>query len=74
MALYNLLKKFNKNKLFVETGIFHGDGIRSAIASNMFDEIHSIDINENYVEIAKNNFSNISLSVFVTFVFYAYPL
>ena len=58
MALYDLLKKFNKNKLFVETGIFHGGGIRSAIASNMFNEIHSIDINENYVEIAKNNFSN----------------
>ena len=38
-----VLKKYNKNHIFIESGSYLGDGIACAYNSNMFKEIHSIE-------------------------------
>ena len=42
-APQELFKQFNYNRIFVETGSYHGHGISAAL-NNKFDEIHSIEI------------------------------
>ena len=64
MPLFDLLKKYNKNKVFVETGTLYGNGVVSAYRTNMFDIIHTIEIKEDlynfcverYKEVDKINF------------------
>jgi len=46
-----------KPKVFVETGTYLGNGIKSVI--NDFREIHSIDIKKKFIENAEINFNNI---------------
>lgn len=45
--LLNILKKYNKNNIFIESGSYLGDGIICAYNSNMFTQIHSIEIKKN---------------------------
>ena len=49
-----LINKYNIHRICVETGTFHGEGIGRFLSTKMFDKIYSIDINENYVNKAKN--------------------
>tara|TARA_A100001015_G_scaffold151512_1_gene167976 strand:+ start:5421 stop:5981 length:561 start_codon:yes stop_codon:yes gene_type:complete len=61
---YQLITKYNQNKICIETGTFKGEGIGRFLQSNMFDKIYSIDINETYVERAKQiyrNYSNVNV-------------
>ena len=44
--LFNLLQKYNKNKVFIETGTLYGHGVIAAYKTNMFDEIHTIEIKQ----------------------------
>ena len=55
---YELILKYNKNKICVETGTFKGEGIGRFLTSKMFDNIYSIDINENYVNNARNMYKH----------------
>ena len=48
------IKKYNTNKVCVETGTFRGQGIGRFLSTKMFDKIFSIDINPDYVNAAKH--------------------
>ena len=54
--LRDILEKYNKNKIFIETGTWHGDGVVKAVKTNMFDQIHSIEIEENLFKNCLNRF------------------
>jgi len=58
----NLFEKY-KNKCFVETGSYKGDGIQKAIDAG-FDKIISIEITPKYYKLCKEKFqNNISVEV-----------
>ena len=50
---YELITKYNRNKICIETGTFKGEGIGRFLKSNMFDKIYSIDINEHMLKVQK---------------------
>ena len=62
--LLNILNKFNKNNIFIESGSYLGDGIICAYNSNMFNKIYSIEIKkELYDNLCKkfNSYDDIHL-------------
>jgi len=43
----DLFKQHNYNKVFVETGTYHGDGVRMALDAG-FDEVYSVEYSNNF--------------------------
>ena len=56
MERVNVFKNY-KNKFFVETGCFTGDGIQFAIESG-FEKIYSIELSDKYFNICKERFKD----------------
>eukprot|EP00933_Yihiella_yeosuensis_P031429 TRINITY_DN24993_c0_g1_i1.p1 TRINITY_DN24993_c0_g1~~TRINITY_DN24993_c0_g1_i1.p1 ORF type:complete len:230 (+),score=50.67 TRINITY_DN24993_c0_g1_i1:62-751(+) len=44
------------NKYFVETGFFHGEGAMKALSSGMFEQVISIEVNDDLVQRAQDKF------------------
>lgn len=62
--LLDIINKYNKNKIFIESGSYLGDGIICAYNCNMFSKIYSIEIKkELYDNLCKkfNSYKNINL-------------
>jgi len=55
--LLDVLKKYKKNNIFLETGSYKGGGIEVALAAG-FKKIISIEINPEYHNICKEKFKN----------------
>ena len=46
------------NKYFIETGSYYGQGIQSALNSNLFEEIYSIELAPHFYEHCKRTFAH----------------
>jgi len=55
----NIFNKYKKNKYFIETGSYMGDGIEKAIEAG-FENIISIEITPTYYELCKEKFKDYS--------------
>ncbi len=53
-----LFEKYNKNKVFIETGTYAGEGVRNAIFAG-YKEIHSIELAEKWYYYCKGYFKYI---------------
>jgi hypothetical protein len=52
------IKKYSKNKkVYIETGFFKGESTEIAFKAN-FEEVHSCDINEVFLEEGRKKFSH----------------
>jgi len=57
LTLLNFLKKYNNNnKIFIETGSFNGDGIETALKTNLYSKIYSIELSKFYHDKCTNRF------------------
>jgi len=57
MVEKEFIAKFKGNKIFIETGTQTGAGVEAALFSG-FEEIHSIEIREDFYNIALKNFKD----------------
>lgn len=51
-------KKCPNTKIFIETGTFHGGGVKTALSSKLFNRIISIEVDENFYKNCLNKFKD----------------
>lgn len=64
-ATPDLFRPYSRNKVFVETGSYLGDGIETALNSG-YEKVYSIELSPHYYHICSRRFSNQSSRVHLT--------